>query len=79
MQKSSREIYTSELEELTGKIFMGDITPLVFDLIKDSLFKEELIKELTGEEFSIPKENNVEVVKSVEDFDSWFSSFKRLV
>lgn len=79
MQKRSKEIYTNELEELTGKIFMGDITPLVFDLIKDSLFKEELIKELTGEEFSIPKENNVEVVKSVEDFDSWFSSFKRLV
>lgn len=78
MHKNSLDIYKSELEELTGKVYRGDLTPMVFDLIKESLFKEVLIKELSGEDFIV--EMNAETVEFEEvlNFDDWFNSFSRL-
>ena len=33
----------TELEMLTGKLIRGDLTPVVYDLIKDSPFKGDLL------------------------------------
>lgn len=42
------KLYQEELEELTGKIFVGDLTPLVYDLLKDTNDLPALIKHLGG-------------------------------
>lgn len=34
----------TELEMLTGKLIRGDLTPVVYDLIKDSAFKTDLLE-----------------------------------
>lgn len=34
----------TELEMLTGKLIRGDLTPVVYDLIKDSPFKDDLLE-----------------------------------
>lgn len=34
----------TELEMLTGKLIRGDLTPVVYDLIKDSAFKADLLE-----------------------------------
>lgn len=76
--KDPRDIYQDEIEELTGKIFKGDLTPLVYDLFKDSNDIEGLIKYLTGE--IIEKEKEDEVVKPVAAprFEDWFRSCKQI-
>lgn len=76
-------IYKAELESLTGKVFNGDITPIVFDLLKDSKHVVELVKYLSKGELSnvvINKPNNA-VRKEDYDrpcFEKWFSNAERL-
>lgn len=77
MNKESLETYKSELEELTGKVFSGDLTPMVFDLVKESVFKTELIKELTGEDFIVERDDEPAELETVVEFDDWFSRFQR--
>jgi hypothetical protein len=75
-------IYHTELEVLTGKIYRGDLTPIVFDLIKSSnhlsAFKAHLCKENKNA-------NNNNTVKTVQQesydrpcFEKWFSQCERL-
>ena len=77
MQDNS-ELYKEEIEELTGKVFNGDLTPLIFDILKGSVFKEDLIEELTGEKFVVSKENEVVEIEPVLDFEEWFNQCKQL-
>lgn len=42
-------VFQIELEDLTNKIFKGDLTPLVYELLKDTPYKEDLIIALGGE------------------------------
>ena len=46
--KIDTKLYQVELEELTGKIYSGDFTPLVYDLLKDARDKEALLVALGG-------------------------------
>lgn len=38
------DMLRTELEMLTGKLIRGDLTPVVYDLIKDSPFKDDLLE-----------------------------------
>lgn len=49
------KLYQEELEELTGKIFAGDLTPLVYELLKNSPEKEKLVTFLGGKIKKKPK------------------------
>lgn len=42
-------LISSELEVLTGKLIRGDITPLVYELIKDSAFIDDIFEISTVE------------------------------
>lgn len=67
------KLYQEELEELTGKIFAGDLTPLVYELLKKSSEKEKLILALGGKLKKKPKP--VETVKqSFVSFDALFAN-----
>lgn len=70
LMKKDINFCKEELEALTGKIIKGDITPVFFDLVKESKYLHILKEELTGE---ITKETeNVEVTQPL------FSSFEDL-
>lgn len=74
----SREIYYEELENITGKLFKGDITPLVYDLLKDSTDLSGLILHLTGKEVEVKNEVKVQTPKSAPSFDDWFNSCQKI-
>lgn len=40
----------TELEVLTGKLIRGDITPIVYELIKDSAFVKDIVTYSTRED-----------------------------
>lgn len=71
----------TELEILTGKLIRGDITPIVFDLIKDSHFINDIF-ELTLDNGECDKNASKEEVSRVTnndcgigpDFQEWFSN-----
>lgn len=43
---TKKEIIKDELEYLTGKLYRGDITPIVYDLVKDSNYLKALLIDL---------------------------------
>lgn len=45
---SDAELYKEELEELSGKIYNGDLTPIVFDLLKDTTDVKGLLNYLNA-------------------------------
>lgn len=66
------EIVKQELEELTGKVIKGDITPILFDLIAESEYLGDLFYELSGTELT-SEEVAVRTESKTVDFDSWFN------
>ena len=77
-----RDSIEEELEILTGKIIRGDITPLMYSLIKDSIFLDDFVKEYGD---YLTEENKENVNKQREnkhtnkdsdrgfDFEKWLS------
>lgn len=71
----------TELEALTGKLIRGDLTPIVYELIKESPFKLDIL-----EYSSIPKERIEDATKkrisghanfdscAGPNFEDWFSN-----
>lgn len=75
--------YKTELESLSGKVFNGDITPIVFDLLKDSKHIDKLIEHLRkGDKKHVNnnKPNNTVRKKDYDRpcFEKWFSNAERL-
>ncbi len=66
--------YKNELEELVGKLYNGDMTVLVYELLKDTHDMDSLLEYLTGER----PESNLDVVEeeihNTPNFRDWFSS-----
>jgi hypothetical protein len=75
---SNTDLYKEELEELTGKIYNGDLTPLVFDLLKESPYLDVLLHELTGKEITAKPEDEVQQPTAAPKFEDWFKNCKRL-
>lgn len=77
--KDNQTIFQNELEAITGMIFKGDITPVVFDLLKDSPNLDKLYTSLTNEVIE-SKDDNKDVleVEAAPSFENWFSSFRRV-
>jgi len=72
------DLYRDELEELTGKIYRGDLTPLVYDLLKDSNDIKGLLHYLNKEEVIEVKEiSEVSKPESAPNFAEWFSQFPK--
>lgn len=72
----NEQLFKEELEDLTGKIYKGDFTPLLFDLVKDSPNIKSLIKELHG---TIIEEQNTTVMpKASISFDELFADGLRI-
>lgn len=78
ISRDMNDFYKEEIEYLTGKLYNGDMTPLIFDLLKESCDPKGLLKYLTGEEI---KEKQVEAVTTptaAPSFEQWFKSCKRI-
>lgn len=77
MKNEAIELYREELENLLGKIFLGDITPLVYTILKDSNNLDVLLKELSGE--TICKTEDKDFTETIQPpravtFEEWFNS-----
>lgn len=72
------EMYHEELEDITGKIYEGDITTLVFDLLAKSNHLDSLYKELKGEEFVKEAEYVQVVPEASPKFTEWFEKFSEI-
>ena len=61
-----------DLEILTGMLIQGDILPIVYTLLKDSPYKEDILqyKSLLAEKHDIQKEKAPTEEKK-ESFDEW--------
>lgn len=71
MKTTDLSLYQMELEEITGKVFTGDFTPLVYDMLKNSKAKDILIRELGG---TPPKKEAPKTTKA----ETSFVSFEKL-
>lgn len=65
------DLYKEELESLTHKIYTGDLTPLVFEILKTSPDKKALVEYLTHEDIVI-EEEIVKAPTSAPTFSDWF-------
>ena len=80
---SKRNIALQELEVLTGKYLSGDITPIVYDLLKDTKYKSELISYLSEGKI-VNVDNNKSNTTACEednlrpDLEKWFSGCEQL-
>lgn len=77
------EVFYEELESLTGKIFQGDLTPIVFDLLKESQSVEDLLRYLKKEENSDVDSNETQDAVRKESynrpcFEEWFLNAEQL-
>lgn len=75
--------YQDEIELITGKVYNGDLTPIVFDLVKDSRHLDSLYQYLTGEILKHDINNNTGKVVRAQDsdrpcFEKWFKQCERL-
>lgn len=66
-----------DLEELTNCVFRGDITPILYNLVKDSPYKEDCLEYLG---IAKQKKTVEEIVQPqpAQDFRDWFNSFKEV-
>lgn len=76
--KSNTDLVKEELENLTGKIYNGDLTPLVFNLLENSTDLQGLLKQLTGETINTLQEDTVEQPKSAPNFENWLKGCLRI-
>lgn len=67
------DVVHQELEDLTGKLFKGDITPIVFDILKDTADVKGLLKYLN---VVVEEENKTETKNEQEhpSFESLFNN-----
>ena len=70
MNSNKVDLYQKELEELTGKIYSGDVTPLIYDLLKSTSEKEALLTYLGAKPKPKPKEEPIVLLPS---FDKLFA------
>ena len=75
MDTNKYDVVVHELEEVTGQYIRGDITPVVYDLLKDGDLKE-LIQHLSGKKKvkNAPKKKSKADVKAT-DFQSFSALF----
>jgi hypothetical protein len=66
-----KDIFHEELEDLTGVLFKGNITPLVYDLLKDTRDIKGLLKYLDEE---VPNDTVDEPKHHSISFDDLFSA-----
>ncbi len=74
-------IYSDELQAFTGQVFKGDITPIVFDLLKPTDRIEELLNYLRGvSDVCVKRTSQISINEGDNRFDieEWFSQFKQL-
>ena len=72
--------YTSELQAFTGQLFTGDITPVLYDLLKTTDHVNELLNFLRGEVKSNVHPKRPDKVTNTESsnglsIEDWFSKF----
>ena len=78
------DVFYEELESLTGKVFKGDITPVVFNLLKTGNHVEELLRYLRDDEEGADDYNNTteNAVRKESNnrpcFEEWFSNAEQL-
>lgn len=81
--KNSQELFQCEIEALTGKIYKGDVTPLIYDLLKTSPHLDKLLVYL-GKEIKPNVCNNEfdttlrEEINNRPCFEKWFEQFEKL-
>ncbi len=76
-------VYQEELEALTGKVFTGDMSPIVFDLLSPTHNLASLYNYLTGVKLQNDNVNNTrdtlrEESNNRPSFEKWFRKCERL-
>lgn len=77
-----QQVYTTELEVLLGKLISGDLTPIVYTLLKDTPYKECLLEYLKGAKPDVCTKQSIKTEDSEnnngESLAQWFSQFERV-
>lgn len=68
------DIYQADLEVLTHKLYKGDLTPIVFDLLKDTIYLDSLIHYLGGKPPEKEEEDNEDEIKPQASFIELFNN-----
>lgn len=75
--KNDQEYIEVELEALTGKIYRGDLTTVVFDVLKESPHLESLLMQLNKEKKVNVNNNKSDTVVRKES--NYRPNFKQLI
>lgn len=80
---TSAEEVVCELEALTGKVYRGDVTAVVFDILKDTPHLDHLLAYLSEEKLVNVRDNKPNTTVREEDsdrpcFEKWITRCKRL-
>ena len=77
-----QQLYNTELEVLLGTLISGDLTPIVYKLLKDTPYTECLLEYLKGVKPDVCTEQSIETEDSEnndgESLAQWFSQFERV-
>ena len=68
-----QELFKEDIECLTGKIFQGNITPLVYEILKDTKDLKGLLNFL-NDTVTLDIEQSIPQVKAAPDFTEWFNT-----
>lgn len=80
--QNTQTLVKSEIEFLTGKLYNGDLTPVVYELFKDTKDRNGLLcvlQEVTGEH--VYRNDTIETEDQKDNhrlsFEEWFSGFQQ--
>jgi hypothetical protein len=74
-----------DLESLTGKLIQGSLTPVVYELLKDSPYKEDILqyKDLISKEVisKVKQPNPVQKTKEnqLNEFEQWIMRNAKII
>lgn len=77
-----QKVYKTELEVILGKLISGDLTPVMYSLLKDTPDKESLLNYLKGVKSDVRAKQSI-TTEDHEDNDNtrlaqWFSQYDRV-
>lgn len=71
---NKEKIYKEELEEIIGTLYRGDMTVMVYTLLKDTNDISSLLEYLTGERPESNSGTNTEKIIRSPSFEDWFNT-----
>lgn len=71
---NKEKIYKEELEEIIGTLYRGDITVMIYTLLKDTNDIDSLLEYLTGERPESNSDADTKKIIRSPSFKEWFNT-----